>query len=288
MEETAAAEEIRIPADGITGLFEKLGINHFFSSLIAALFVLVIGLVLMKILNRLLDRALKKAVRMDETLKRFFRMAVKIVLWMVVLLTAAGVLGIPVTSVVAVVAIVGTALSLSLQTLLTNLFSGITLLFTRPIRVDEYVEIGERGGTVRSIGLFYTTLLTPNGQVVTLPNTDVANTAIVNYGREPKRRAQLRYSASYADDTEAVCAAILAAAGREPSVLGDPAPEAFIDSYKDSAIEYCVNLWFPVDAYWGGVHRMNALVREEFASRGIHMTYGHLNVHILEDARGKA
>ena len=124
----------------------------------------------------------------------------------------------------AVISVAGLALSLSVQSILSNLFSGITLLFTRPVAVGEFVDIGGNTGTVHSVGLVYTTINTPNGQVVTIPNSTVAGSVITNYGREKQRRVDLVYGADYDDPTEDVLAALLDAAAGVEQVLADPAP----------------------------------------------------------------
>ena len=176
----------------------------------------------------------------------------------------------------------GLALSLSVQNILSNLFAGITLLVSRPMSVGDYVEIGANAGNVHSIGLLYTTLTSPNKQVITIPNSDVASASIVNYNREPLRRVQFTFSADYADATEDVFAALLDAAKAMPSVVDEPAPEAFINSYLDSTIEYGLNVWCDPGAYWDVLHGVNALVREQFTAHGVHMSYQHLNVHMIQ------
>lgn len=277
----AAADAVAGGAGKLGAYFASLGLGDFLSSLLSAIIVFLVCFAVIKLLLKITNRILDKGKRVDETAKRFLRTAIRIFLWLLVVVTVAGVLGIPTASLVAVISIAGVALSLSLQSILTNLFSGMTLLFTRPVAVGEYVEIGSNAGIVRSVGLYYTTIVTPNGQIVTIPNGDVAGAAIVNYGREPKRRAQLLYEADYDDPTEDVLAALLAAAAREDRFFSDPAPDAFINSYKDSTIEYGLNIWVDVSDYWDALHSMNALVREEFEKHGVHMSFNHINVHMV-------
>lgn len=277
----AATDAISGGADKLSGFFASLGLGSFLSRLLSAVVVFLICFVIIRLLTKVTNRILDRGKRVDETAKRFLRTAIKILLWLLAIATVAGALGIPTASLVALISVAGVALSLSLQSILTNLFSGVTLLFTRPIAVGEYVEIGGNSGAVRSVGLYYTTIVTPNGQIVTIPNGDVAGAAIVNYGREPKRRAQLLYEADYDDPTEDVIAALLAAAAREERFLREPAPDAFINGYKDSTIEYGLNVWCDISDYWDALHNLNALVREEFEAHGVHMSFNHINVHMV-------
>ena len=229
-----------------------------------------------------MDKVFSRSRFIDETVKRFLRTAVKIALWGVAIVIIAGALGIPTASLVAVISIAGLALSLSVQNILSNLFSGVTLLFTRPIAVGEFVEVAGVTGTVHSVGLFYTTVNTPNGQVVTIPNSSAAGATITNYSREKLRRVQFTFGADYADATEDVKAALIDAAKQVPQILSDPAPFVFISAYKDSVIEYTVNVYCDTNDYWDVIAGMNETTRASYAAHGVHMSFNHINVHMLE------
>ena len=166
-------------------------------SVFSALLVYLICYVAIKILCKAFDKILDASKHLDASLKSFFRSAIKALLWSVAVIIIAGTLGIPVTSLVAMLSVVGVALSLSLQGLLSNLFSGVTLLTTRPFKVGDYVEIGGNGGTVSSIGLFYTGLNTADNRVVYVPNGTVTTGQIVNFSAQDTRRVVVSVTASY-------------------------------------------------------------------------------------------
>ncbi len=283
MEEIAvvATDELVSKTSAVSDFFSSLGLNGL-STVLSALIVFIICLIVIKLFCRLMDQIFARSRHIDETVKRFLRTAVKIVLWTLAIVIVAGALGIPTASLVAVISVAGLALSLSVQNILSNLFSGITLLISRPMSVGDYVEIGANAGNVHSIGLLYTVLVSPNKQVITIPNGDVASASIVNYNREPLRRAQFTFNADYSDATEDVIAALLDAAETMPAVVHEPAPEAFINSYQDSTIEYGLNVWCDPNTYWDVVHGINGLVREQFTAHGVHMSYSHVNVHLIQ------
>lgn len=272
--------EISAGAGALASFFSSIGLSGL-SSVLSAIVVFLICLIVIQLLTRLTNRILDKSRHTDETAKRFLRTAIKVALWALAIVIIAGALGIPTASLVAVISVAGLALSLSMQNILTNLFSGITLLFTRPVSVGEYVEIGATAGTVHSVGLFYTVLITPNKQVVTIPNSDVASAVITNYAREPLRRAQFVYGADYDDPTEDVKAALMDAARSIEQIVSDPEPNTFISAYKDSTIEYTINVWCQPADYWTVVAAMNETVREQFAAHGVHMSFNHVNVHMI-------
>ena len=282
MLDTAQAETTKM-----TGFFESLGFNNIWSTLISAVLVLILCVIVINLLSKITKKVVNKLPYVNETVKRFVVMAEKIVLWVIAITVVCGTLGIPTSSIVAMITVVGAALSLSLQNVLTNLFSGLTLLFTKPIAVGEFCEISSRTGTVQSIGLFYTTLKTMNGEMITVPNREVTEASILNYTREPVRRVSLKFDAEYRDDSKAVMAALRAAYDREVLFLRDPAPEIFIDSFQESSVRYGINAWVASQDYLQAVRDMNLFVREEFENHGVSMSYNHINVHMIDDSKGK-
>ena len=136
-------------------------------------------------------------------------------------------------------------------------------------------------GTVEEIGLNHTKLVTPGGQMVMLPNKELAGSKMINYTVLGRRRIEQKVSASYDAPTETVKAACLEAA-RLPGVLEDPAPSVYLTNYGESAIEYTVYCWAAPGDYWDVYFALVEGLRERFAAHGVEMTYDHLNVHIVE------
>lgn len=255
------------------------------SSLLSALIVYVICYLAIKLLCRAFENILERSKHIDASLKSFFRSAIKAVLWVIAVIIIAGTLGIPVTSLVAVLSVAGVALSLALQGLLANLFSGITLLATHPFKVGDYVEVGGQSGTVESIGLFYTGLATPDNRVVYAPNGNVTSSQIINYSAEETRRVIISVTASYDCATEAVRRAALDAAALDGRILPDPAPFVAIASYGSSAIEYTVRVWCKTADYWDVYFALNENLRTCFEKNGVEMCYDHLNVHLVKEEK---
>ena len=134
------------------GVLEKVSIGSMaLSTLISAVLTFLVCFIVMQIVLRLLDRILKKAPKLDATLKGFILSAVKIILWILTGIIVAGAFGIPTTSLVALISIAGLALSLSVQNILANLFSGLTLLIAKPFKAGDYVEAAGKAGTVKAL-----------------------------------------------------------------------------------------------------------------------------------------
>ena len=253
------------------------------SSILSAVLIYVVCYVVIRLLCRAFEKLLDRSKHIDASLKTFFSGAIKAVLWVIAIIIIAGSLGIPVTSLVAVLSVAGVALSLALQGLLSNLFSGITILATRPFNVGDYVQVGGEGGTVKSIGLFYTVLDTPDNRVIYAPNGDITSSKIVNYSAESLRRVIIPVTASYDSATEDVRRAVLAAAAKDERILTEPAPMAAISGFGSGSVEYTVRVWCKSDDYWDVLFALNENIRESFAEYGVEMSYDHLNVHIEKD-----
>ena len=253
------------------------------STLISAVLTFITCFIVMQIILKTLERIMGRANKIDGTLKGFIHSAVKIILWILTGIIVAGALGIPTTSLVALISIAGLALSLSVQNILSNLFSGLTLLVSKPFKSGDYVEVGGRNGIIKSVGLFYTQLNTLDNVSINIPNSDVTGTTVINYSREPLRRVDRVFSAAYESSTEDVKAAIYEAISRDEKILRDPAPFVRLSEYKDSCIEYTVRVWCKCADYWDVFFNLNENVRESFAEKGVEMTYNHMNVHILEN-----
>ena len=261
--------------------FQSLGLDGV-SVVISAIVVFLICLIAIKLIMKAVEKLLSRSKKIDSVLQGFLKTVIRVVLWALAIVVVAGALGIPTASLVAVLSIAGLALSLSVQNILANLFSGITLLITKPFGAGDLVDIGSNNGMIKTVGLFYTVLDTLDNRVVSIPNSDVTAAAVVNYSRNPIRRVDMTFNASYEDSTESVRAAILEAAQADEKILTDPAPFIVIGQYKESTVEYIVRVWCNTADYWDVYFGMNERVRERFAADGVRMSFPHVNVHMIQ------
>ena len=171
------------------------------------------------------------------------------------------------------------AVSLSVQNALTNVIGGITLLYTKPFKSGDYVEIAGQGGMVKEINMTYTMLATPDNKLISIPNSAVVAAQIVNYSAAETRRVEVLVSASYDAPTQKVLDALIQA-GTVDNVLLEPAPFAAVTAYGDSAIQYSLRLWVKNEDYWDVYFAVNQRVKDIFDEQGITMTYPHINVHL--------
>ncbi|MBQ9265139.1 MAG: mechanosensitive ion channel [Clostridia bacterium] len=243
--------------------------------------VLVIGLFLVHWVVKLTRNKIDK-VKIEPTLRSFLDNLVRLVLYIVVILTAAGVMGIPLTSIVTLVASAGVAISLAMQGALSNLVGGVTLLLLKPIMVGEYVKVGDIEGTVKGIGAFYTDLTMPDNRHICMPNSNLTNTAIINYTREGTRRLDVTYSVSYNADMDQVFAVLMELVNRRADVLPDPKPVVHLSACAESSLVFVVRLWCKTADYWDIYYFLLEEGKRALDQAGIEIPYPQMDVHIKQ------
>ena len=239
---------------------------------------LVVGLILIKCLMALVRKALKKS-RLEKAAHTLILSLCSTALYGLLIIALVKSLGIDVTGVVALASVLTLAVSLAMQNMLTNVVGGFTLLYNHPFHSGDVVEIAGQTGTVEEINMAYTKLTTPDNKVISLPNSAVVGSQIVNFSTSENRRVDFSVSASYDAPTATVLEALRQAADL-PQVLQDPAPFAAISKYGDSAIDYVLRVWVKNPDYWDVYFEINNRIRDSFQNAGVEMTYPHLNVHL--------
>ena len=261
--------------------FEALmaaGIAALTTSLVPALLILVIGIVIITLVNKIVKTALNRT-KLEKAAHSLITSVISVAMYIILGLIVAAKLGIDVTSIVALASVLTLALSLALQNMVSNVIGGFIILSTTPFHSGNYVEIAGQAGTVTEINMTYTKLTTPDGKLISIPNSAVVAAQIINYSAEPIRRVDVNVSASYNCPVQEVIGA-LCAAGAVDKALADPAPFAAVTSYGESAINYVLRVWVNSADYWDVFFAVNQNVKKTFDERGISMTYPHLNVHL--------
>lgn len=261
----------------IMGFIELYG-----PKIVGALIVLIAGLILKKIVTKLTLRILAKG-RLDQTLHGFIKAATSILMWIFILLTVAGTLGIPMATFITALGAAGAAIALALKDSLSSVAAGILIILNKPFAIGDFIEVGANKGNVVSIGLTYTQINTTDNKVVFVPNSQITSEAIINYTREPIRRVDRIFSISYEDDFERAKQIILNIANAYPAVLKQPAePVAMIINHNSSSIDIVCRAWVPTDEYFNFDFYMLETVKKEFDAAGISIPYPQLDLHVIQ------
>jgi len=262
---------------------ETIKIGDFsLGSLLSALLILLVGIFIVKILMRLADRLISRP-NVPKTLHGFLHTGIKALLYVLLVMVAMDSLGIPITTLVAVVSVAGVAVSLALQDSFSNIASGVFLLANKPFEVGDFVEADGVSGVVTEIGFSYTRLTTGDNKYIFIPNKQIFSNKIINYTYQETRRVDIDITASYDAPTEAVKKSLQEACDAVPGILEDPAPFVGLTNYGASSIEYVLRVWVKADDYWPVRFALNEKIRETFEANGVEMTYDHINVHMVED-----
>lgn len=219
------------------------------SKILLALVVFIIGRFIIKRLVKWFAKS-KAFAKMDPTASKFLLSTVKIVLNAVLIVSIIGILGVPMASVVTVIASCGVAVGLALQGALSNLAGSIMLLIFRPFKVGDFILAAGEEGTVKEITMFYTILTTLDNKRVTIPNGALMNANVTNVSAEDLRRVDLTFKITGDAAIESVQEVMLAQCNANEKVLKDPAPFAAPVSGVPGGLEYTVRAWTEKANYW--------------------------------------
>ena len=260
--------------DQLSGYFDKI-INftvEFAPKLAGALLVIIVGFWLVKKLAFIARISLDKA-NFSKEVTPFLLSFLNILLKILVVLTAAGIVGIETTSIVGMLAAAGFAVGLALQGSLGNFAAGILVLVLRPYKVGDMVEINGRFGKVEEIHVFNTVLSTPGLKTLIIPNGKVVDDTIVNFSEKGAIRLELNVTMPYEESFPKVQGIILETLKNIPLVLENPTPEVGIENFDTHNIMLTVRPYVHPDDYWKGIFEVHQAVKAAFNRNGIKMAY---------------
>ena len=265
----------------LTDLLAKLG--EFCATtgirILGAILVLLIGVIVVKaILNRI--KKGKKFANMAPNTQTLVIDISMVVMYALVIAITACTLGVSETAIASVITSCGLVVGLALQGSLSNFAGGIMILLFNPFSIGDFIEANGVSGTVKNIGIFYTTLTTPDNKVVTMPNGALANAVVIDYSTNDTRRVDLEISVSYDSDIELVKKTLLDLADAHELVLKDPAPFVRLSAHADSALVFKFRVWVKSSDYWTVNFDLLEASKKIFDIRGINIPYPQMDVHI--------
>ena len=217
--------------------------------IIFAIIVLIVGCLVIKAIKKAISKA-EKFSKLEKTVQGFVRSLISILLYALLIISVIGILGIPMASIVAVLASCGLAIGLSLQGALSNFAGGLMILIFKPFRVGDYIESTGAEGTIKDISIFYTTILTLDNKRITVPNGDLMNSNVTNYSCEELRRVDLDFKITNDCDQNFAKGVLLKAAEETKDVLAEPAPFARLTAVDDDTFIFTVRAWCDSAKYW--------------------------------------
>ena len=261
--------------DKIVGTLSDFGIDF-----IKALVVLIVGIKLANWVGHKLFATKWAKQRMDPGVRTFLQSFISVALKVVVVISAAMILGVPGTSLITMLASAGVAIGLAMQGSLSNLAGGLMILIFKPFKVGDYIGSESEEGTVRNIGVFYTTLRTLDNRRVMLPNGTLTNNVVINYTAEGTRRVDLEYTVAYETDLAKALTLLKKVGAADPRVLREPELTSGILSYDDSAVRLTLWVFVRPGDYWQACFDLNERVKKAFDENGITIPFPQMDVHL--------
>lgn len=248
-----------------------LGLN-----IVKALIFLIVGWIAASWLSRLVRRRVEASETIDSTLGIFFASIVRYVLLAAVGVAVMQTFGFEVTSLVAMLGAATLAIGLAMQGTLSHLAAGVMLVFFRPYKIDDFVEVGGDSGTVTDLNLFMTELTTVDGVKIFVPNGEAWGKPITNYSANPTRRCDITFGIDYADDIDKATGIILDVVKADTRFLNAPAePWVRVVNLGDSSVDLQLRAWCAAGDLWEAKFATLKAVKEAFDKGGISIPYPH-------------
>ena len=248
--------------------------------LLSFILVMVIGFWLAKLAGNLIVKILESK-NVDKSMYRFVKRSTVIFLRIIVSVIALEQIGVHVNAFITALGAAGITAGLGLQNSISQLASGVQILFNKPFKSGDFVEIGNVKGKVREIRFMYTTLVTNDNKLVVVPNQTITTSTLVNYTARDKIRLDLTYTVSYDDDIEKVKKVLAKVVESEPLLLKDPKYTIGVSNHGSSGVDIACFVWCKSDDYWPAFFSMQEKVKAAFDKNGIHIPYDQLDVHMI-------
>lgn len=263
-----------------TSLQDKL-IDYVIShsgALISALVVIIVGLIAASWTGKLMDRWLTHRA-MEQPMRTLLVRILKLAIFALALVIALGTAGMDVTALIAGVGVAGVGVGLALQGVLGNLVAGLTIIFTKPFRVGEWIEIAGVSGQVKTIELFSTTLLHTDLSRVVIPNRKIIGEVLHNYGNV--RQLDLSVGVAYGTNLSDATAVVRRVLSANPRVLKEPLPVVGVTMLADSSINIAIRPWIKVDDFVPAQAEINQAIAEELRAANISIPFPQREVRML-------
>ena len=255
-------------------------------AILQAILIFLIGWWLSSIVVKILRRALDRT-KADGGIVTFICSFCRIFLQILAGITAISKLGIDVSSIIAALATAGVAIGLALKDSMSNIASGIQIIFMHPFHVGDYISIDTTEGTVSRIELFFTALNTFDNKEIVIPNSTITASTVVNFTAMETRRLDLKYMVSYSDDLSHVKEVLSKLCQEDERILDTPEVQIVIGEHGESGVYVLIRLWCKTDDYWPIYFSMQEKVKLKFDEEGISIPFNQMDVHILNESKKK-
>jgi small conductance mechanosensitive channel len=247
--------------------------------LVGAILALIIGLFLANMIARGVEKMMVKK-ELDPSLRPFLRSLICNLLKVLVVVSVLGMVGIQMTSFIAILGAAGLAVGMALSGTLQNFAGGVMLLIFRPFKVGDVIEAQGFTGAVKEIQIFNTILKTPDNKTIIIPNGGLSTSSMVNYSTESTRRVDWNFGISYGDDVDLAKNTLRDLLAANDKVLSDPPVFIEVGALADSSVNFTVRAWVNSADYWSVFFYMQEMVYKKFGEVGLNIPFPQMDVHL--------
>ena len=262
--------------------YVQLGLKYlteFGLQLLGAIIALIIGLWIIKKLTSSVNSIMLKR-KFDESLRPFLVSLINTILKILLVISVMSMLGIEMTSFIAILGAAGLAVGMALSGTLQNFAGGVMILIFKPFKVGDFIEAQGHMGVVKEIQIFNTILTTVDNKTIIIPNGGLSTNSMVNFSSQDTRRVDFVFGIGYGDDLEKAKSIIIDIANADKRVLQDPEPFARLSELGDSSVNITTRLWVKPDDYWDVYFDTMEAVYNQFNNQGINIPFPQMDVHI--------
>jgi small conductance mechanosensitive channel len=246
---------------------------------LGALVALVIGLWVIKWILKAINAGMSKG-NVDESLKPFLISLIGSLLKVMLAISIMSMLGIAMTSFIAILGAAGLAVGMALSGTLQNFAGGVMILLFKPFKVGDFIEAQGFAGSVKEIQIFVTILTTPDNKTIIIPNGGLSNGSMINFSAQETRRVDWTFGIGYGDDVNKAKGIIRKILESDERVMKDPAVFIALGAMADSSVNLTVRAWVNAADYWGVFFDTNEKVYNDFNAGGINIPFPQMDVHV--------
>lgn len=247
--------------------------------LIGAIITLIVGLWIIKMITGAFSKGMEKR-NVDASLRPFLKSLVSTMLKVFLIVSVLSMMGITMTSFVAIIGAAGLAVGMALSGTLQNFAGGVIILIMKPFKVGDWIDAQGYSGTVNAIQIFNTILKTPDNKTIIIPNGGLSTGALTNYSTEPTRRVDWTFGIGYGDKIEDARAILNDILNADERIFKDPVPFIQVSELADSSVNLATRVWVNSGDYWGVYMETMEKVYNAFNEKGINIPFPQMDVHV--------
>ena len=250
-----------------------------------AVLIVIGGRIVIRLSRRLTHRAVTGKMHADENFASMLRTVIQYGIIIICLIMILDIFGVNTAGLIAILGAAGVAVGFALKDTMGNIASGIVILFLRPFCKGDFIECGSVMGSVQELGLFATTLKTPDGIFISAPNSSLWGVPLKNYSRNPQRRLDITLTISYSDSIDTAFQVLREIIGQESRFLKEPVPQVMVQSLGESGTGITLRAWVSGGDYWPVYWDQMKNVKEKIQEAVLIIALPRREIRILKDGR---